>query len=468
MVKEKNLRKNKSGFTGSVGFILAAAGSAVGVGNIWRFPYLAAKDGGGVFILIYILLALTLGFTLLTTDITIGRKTGKSAIEAFSSVSKKWKFLGVLTFIVPSLIFTYYTVIGGWVSKYTVDYLIMRGNDTAKDGFFGEFISSYSSPIFYTLAFLAATAFIVYLGIEKGIEKFSKIVMPGLFIMIIGISIFSLTLSHEDLDGNIRTGLQGAMIYLIPDFSGMTFPRFLEILVDATGQLFYSLSVSMGIMITFGSYVGKDVDLNKSVNRIEFFDTLCAIFAGLMIVPAVYVFFGIEGMQGGTGLMFTSLPKVFEAMGVAGNILGAVFFFMVLLAALTSCVSIMEAVVANSMALFGSDRKKTSLIVALISAIASVAVCLGYNVLYFELELPNGITAQILDVVDYIANNILMTLISIGTCIFIGYVVKPKWITDEIELGGTRFRRKALYGFTVKYVAPIFMFVLFIKAFGII
>ena len=466
-MENNNQIKKKGGFTGSIGFVLAAAGSAVGVGNIWRFPYLAAKDGGGLFILVYIVLALTLGFALLTTAIAIGRKTGKSAIEAYSSISKKWKFLGVLTYIVPSLILTYYSVIGGWVTKYMVNYMTFQGETTAVDGYFKGFISSQIAPIVYTLLFLAVTAFIVYLGIEKGIEKFSKLVMPGLFIMIIGISVFSLTLSYEAPDGTVRTGLQGAAIYLIPNFEGLTFSRFLEILLDATGQLFYSLSVSMGIMITFGSYVKKDVDLNKSVNQIEFFDTLCAVLAGLMIVPALYVFFGLDGMQQGTGLMFVSLPKVFTEMGFIGEIIGLVFFFMVFLAALTSCVSIMEAVVANSMTLFKSDRKKTSLLVAIISAVAAVVVCLGYNIFYFNITLPNGASAQILDIVDYISNNILMTLISIGTCIFVGWIVKPKWIIDEIELGGVKFSRKAIYKFIVKYIAPIFMAVLFLKAFGL-
>ncbi len=463
-MENKNQIKKKSGFSGSIGFVLAAAGSAVGVGNIWRFPYLAAKDGGGLFILVYIILALTVGFALLTTDIAIGRKTGKSAIEAYSSVCKKWKFVGVLTYIVPALILTYYSVIGGWITKYMVNYLTLQGEGSAADGYFKSFISSYASPIVFTLIFLAITSFIVYLGVEKGIEKFSKLVMPGLFIMIIGISIFSLTLSYETSDGTVRTGLQGAAIYFIPNFKGLTLSRFLEILLDATGQLFYSLSVSMGIMITFGSYVKKDVDLNKSVNQIEFFDTLCAVLAGLMIVPAVYVFSGLEGMQAGTSLMFVSLPKVFAEMGFAGEIVGFVFFFMVFLAALTSCVSIMEAVVANSMSLFKSERKKTSLVVAVVSAVAAVVVCLGYNMLYFNITLPNGTEAQILDVVDYISNSILMTFISLFTCIFVGWKVKPEWVIEEVELGGVKFRRKTIYKFIIKYIAPIMMTVLFIKA----
>ncbi len=463
-MENKSQIKKKSGFSGSIGFVLAAAGSAVGVGNIWRFPYLAAKDGGGLFILVYIILALTVGFALLTTDIAIGRKTGKSAIEAYSSVCKKWKFVGVLTYIVPALILTYYSVIGGWITKYMVNYLTLQGESSAADGYFKSFISSYASPIVFTLIFLAITSFIVYLGVEKGIEKFSKLVMPGLFIMIIGISIFSLTLSYETSDGTVRTGLQGAAIYFIPNFKGLTLSRFLEILLDATGQLFYSLSVSMGIMITFGSYVKKDVNLNKSVNQIEFFDTLCAVLAGLMIVPAVYVFSGLEGMQAGTGLMFVSLPKVFAEMGFAGEIVGFVFFFMVFLAALTSCVSIMEAVVANSMSLFKSERKKTSLVVAVVSAVAAVVVCLGYNMLYFNITLPNGTEAQILDVVDYISNSILMTFISLFTCIFVGWKVKPEWVIEEVELGGVKFRRKTIYKFMIKYIAPIMMTVLFVKA----
>lgn len=460
--------KKKSSFTGSLGFVLAAAGSAVGVGNIWRFPYLAAKDGGGLFLIIYLALVVTFGFTLLTTDVAIGRRTKTNALHAFGKISKKWTFLGYLTFLVPAIIMTYYSVIGGWILKYLAAYLTGQGADAAADGYFTSFITSQAAPVFFMLVFLAFTAWIVYRGVEKGIEKFSRIVMPGLLFLIIGIGIFSLTISYTDESGTVRTGLQGLSVYLIPDLEGLTVSRFLEILLDAMSQLFFSLSVSMGIMITYGSYVKKDVNLSRSLSQIEIFDTTVAFLAGLMIIPAVYVFFGTEGMASGPSLMFISLPKVFEAMGAAGGILGLVFFLMVVFAALTSSVSIMETLVANCMDIFHSTRKKTSLVIGLISAAASVVICLGYNVFYFELTLPNGAAAQLLDVMDYVSNSFLMPFISLLTCIFVGWVIKPEWICEEMEASGHRFGRKKMYAFMIRYVTPVIMGVLFLQSVGVL
>lgn len=462
------MEKKSGSFSGSLGFVLAAAGSAVGVGNIWRFPYLAAQDGGGLFILVYLVLVLTFGFTLLTTDIAIGRRTKKNALYAFGAISPKWNFLGKMTFLVPALIMTYYSVIGGWVTKYAVTYLSGKSGAAAEDTYFTDFITAPIAPVVFMLIFLAITAFVVYAGVDKGIERFSRLVMPGLLLMIICIAVFSLTLKHTDESGSVRTGLQGLAVYLIPDFKGLTFSKFLKILLDAMSQLFFSLSVSMGIMITYGSYVKKDVDLNKSIRQIEFFDTGVALLAGMMIIPAVYVFSGTEGMASGPSLMFVSLPKVFNAMGKAGTIVGLIFFIMVAFAALTSCVSIMETLVASCMTLFKTTRKKMSLIIGAISAAAAIVVCLGYNVFYFELSLPNGQTAQLLDVMDYISNSFLMPLISFLTCIFVGWIIKPKWIQEEMESSGHVFRRKKLYAFMIRYVAPVIMAVLFLQSTGLL
>lgn len=460
--------EKKGGFTSSIGFVLSAAGSAVGVGNIWRFPYLAAKDGGGLFILVYLVLVCTFGFTLLTTDIAIGRRTGKNALYAYGEMHPKWGFLGKITFLVPALIMTYYSVIGGWVTKYFVVYITGAGNEAAKDGYFTDFITSPVSPIVFMLIFLAVTAWIVYRGVEKGIEKFSKILMPGLLIMIFGIAIFSLTLNYTDSEGMTRTGLQGLAVYLIPNFEGVTFKRFLEILLDAMSQLFFSLSVSMGIMITYGSYVKKDVNLSQSVGQIEICDTIVALLAGMMVIPAIYVFSGTEGMGSGPSLMFVSLPKVFSSMGIMGVVIGAVFFLMVAFAALTSCVSIMETLVANCMEVFHVSREKMSLIIGGISAAAAIVICLGYNVFYFELTLPNGQTAQILDLMDYISNSFLMPFISFLSCIFIGWIVKPNWIIEEMESSGHKFGRKKLYVFMIRYVTPVMMAILFLQSTGIL
>lgn len=461
-------KEKKAGFTSSLGFVLSAAGSAVGVGNIWRFPYLAAKDGGGLFILIYLVLVVTFGFTLLTTDIAIGRRTGKHTVHAYGAMNPKWDFLGKITFLVPAIIMTYYSVIGGWVTKYVVTYLTFSGKEAAEDGYFTDFITSPVASVVFMLIFLAITAIVVYRGVEKGIEKFSKIVMPGLLIMIVGIAIFSLTLKYTDGNGVTRTGLEGFAVYLIPNFDGLTVKRFLEILLDAMSQIFFSLSVSMGIMITYGSYVKKDVNLSKSVSQIEFFDTGVALISGMMIIPAVYVFFGTEGMAQGPSLMFVSLPKVFNSMGSIGTLIGLVFFIMVAFAALTSSVSIMETLVANFMEIFHASRQKISLIIGVISAVAAVIICLGYSVFYFELKLPNGQTGQLLDIMDYISNSFLMPFISFLSCIFIGWVMKPKWIEEEMEASGHKFSRKKLYYFMIRFVAPVLMAVLFLQSTGIL
>lgn len=459
--------KKKSSFSGSIGFVLSAAGSAVGVGNIWRFPYLAAKDGGGLFLIIYLLLVLTFGFTLLTTDVAIGRKTKQNALKAFGVINRKWNFLGYLTFLVPALIMTYYSVIGGWVTKYIVTYMTAGGKEAAQDGYFTSFITSKVSPIFFMLIFLAATAFIVYRGVEKGIEKFSKIIMPGLIFMIVGIALFSLTLKYTDAQGVTRTGLQGLAVYIVPNLDGITGKRFLAILLDAMSQLFFSLSVSMGIMITYGSYVKKEVNLNRSLSQIELFDTGVAFLAGMMIIPAVFVFSGTEGMASGPSLMFVSLPKVFDAMGRAGSLIGLVFFVMVAFAALTSCISIMETLVANCMELFHTSRQRMSLIIGLLFAGAAAVICMGYNLFYFEMPLPNGQTAQLLDLMDYISNSFLMPFISLLTCLFVGWVIGPAWIDEEMEVNGYVFKRKKMYAFMIRYATPVMMTILFLESAGI-
>lgn len=459
--------KQKNGFSGQIGFVFAAAGSAVGVGNLWRFPYLAAKDGGGLFLVIYLILVLTFGFTLLTTDIAIGRKTGKSAIYAYESMRKKWKFLGVLTFLVPVLIMTYYAVIGGWILKYITIYLLGSGEEAVSDNCFTSFISSPSSVAF-GLIFMLLTALIVYNGVEKGIERVSKFIMPVLLIMVIGIAIFSLTLKNTLEDGTVRTGLQGLKVYLTPDFSGLTLQRFLQVMLDAMSQLFFSLSVSMGIMITYGSYVKKDVDLNKSVAQIELMDTAVAFLAGVMIIPAVFVFSGLEGMSAGPGLMFVSLPKVFYRMGFAGRMVGILFFVLAGFAALTSCISVLESIVANCMELFHTERKKTTKVLSVIYLAATAVIALGYSLFYVEAPLPNGSTGQLLDIMDYISNSFLMPFISLLSSILIGWIMKPDWIAEEMELNGTKFKRKWLYNVMIRYIMPVIMLVLFLQSTGLL
>lgn len=462
------MEKKSSNFSGQLGFVLAAAGSAVGVGNLWRFPYLAAKDGGGLFLIIYFALVITFGFTLLTSDIAIGRRTQQSAIGAYTQMRPKWKFLGILTFLVPVLIMTYYAVIGGWITKYAVVYLTGQSKAAAADDYFTSFITSPVSPVVFALLFMAVTAFIVYNGVEGGIERVSKWMMPILLVLIVVIAIYALTLKHTDASGQVQTGMEGFLYYLTPNFEGLTVQRFLQILLDAMSQLFFSLSVSMGIMITYGSYVKPEVDLNKAVNQIEIFDTGVAFLAGAMIVPAVYVFSGTEGMGAGPSLMFVSLPKVFAAMGKAGIFVGILFFVTAVFATLTSCISVLESITANCMEIFHTSRKKTVLILSVIYLAASAVIALGYSVFYVEVVLPNGSTGQLLDIMDYISNSVMMPFIALLSTILIGWVMTPDYVTDEMERNGEKFRRKKLYRIMIRYVAPVLMFILFLQSTGIL
>lgn len=459
----------RNSFSGSLGFVLAAAGSAVGLGNIWRFPYLAAKDGGGLFLVVYIVLALTFGFTLLSTEIAIGRKTKLSPLKAYAQISKKWKPLGIIACLVPFIILPYYCVIGGWVLKYFLAYLTGNGAATATDGYFTGFITGNVEPVVFTVIFLAATAFIIFRGVNKGIESTSKVIMPILLVLVVIIAVFSLTIKHEDANGVVRTGMEGFRIYVVPNLEGLTVKGLFTIIMDAMGQLFYSLSVAMGIMVAYGSYVRDEDNLMRSINQIEIFDSVVAFLAGAMIIPAVFTFAGKEGMQAsGPSLMFVSLPKVFAEMGAIGNVIGCLFFAMVLFAALTSAISVLEAIVSSLIDQFGISRKAATGIETAVALILGVIVCLGYNVLYFEAKLPNGATAQILDIMDYLSNNILMPIVAIATCILIGWIVKPEYVIDEIEKNGSKFGRRRLYITMIKVIAPILLLVLLLMSLGVI
>ncbi|MCR4717151.1 MAG: sodium-dependent transporter [Lachnospiraceae bacterium] len=463
------MKEKRSSFSSQFGFVLAAAGSAVGLGNIWRFPYLAAKDGGGTFLVIYIILALTFGFTLLVSEVAIGRKTKQSQWTAYKQLHPKFGWVGTVASLVPFLILPYYCIIGGWVLKYFIAFVSSDWTKTAEDGYFTGFITDNVPPIVFDIIFLGATVFVIYKGVNKGIERLSRILMPVLLVMIIGISIFALTIEGTAEDGVVRTGLDGLKVYLIPSFEGMSAKDIFVVVMDAMGQLFYSISVAMGIMVAYGSYVDDDANLMKSVNQIEIFDTLVAFLAGVMIIPTVVVFMGPEGMGSkGPGLMFIAMPKVFAQMGAAGKFIGIVFFLMVIFAALTSSMSVLEAIVSGIMDKFKWSRKKAALIEGAIALAIGIVVCLGYNLLYFEYTLPNGAVAQILDILDYISNNIFMPVVAISTCILIGWVVKPKTVIDEVTKNGEKFGRKTLYIAMVKVVAPILLICLLLGSLGII
>ena len=462
-------KKQKRGsFTGSIGFVLASAASAVGLGNIWRFPYLAAKDGGGLFLLCYLILAITFGFTLMVTEIALGRKTRQGPLTAYKQLHPKWGWIGTFACLVPCMILPYYSAIGGWVLKYLSTYVTMHGSDAVDSGYFTGFITSQWEPVLWFAIFLGLTTLIVYMGVDSGIERVSKVLMPILIVLIIGISVFSLRLKFTDAEGITRTGMQGLKVYVVPNFQGLTARKFFIVLMDAMGQLFYSVSVAMGIMVAYGSYAKDETDLVKSTNQIEIFDSITAFLAGLMIIPAVFTFMGAEGMSAGPSLMFVSLPKVFDAMGGIGGIVAILFFVTVSFAAVTSSVSIMEAIVSSFVDKFHVNRKAAILLTSGAAFVIGIIVCFGYNLFYFELPLPNGSVGQILDVLDYVSNSVLMPILAAATCILIGWIAKPQIIIDEVTRNGEHFGRKGLYIVMVKYVVPVLLLFLFLQSFGII
>ena len=439
------MSKKRGSFSGGLGFVFAAAGSAVGLGNLWRFPYYAAKYGGGTFIFIYIILALTFGFSLLTAEIAIGRKTKLSPILAYKKLCSKFSFLGYLATLVPIIIIPYYCVIGGWVTKYMCVYAQGLVAPAAQDNFFSDFISAPLSPIVFFLIFMLLSAVIIMLGVNKGIERLSKFLMPVLLVLTVGISIYTLTLPNA---------MVGVSHYLIPDFSNLSIWTF----AAALGQLFFSMSIAMGIMVTYGSYTKDEVNLTKSVNQIEIFDTAVALLAGLMVVPAVYVFSGEAGTKAsGAGLMFVTLPKVFEQMR-GGTIIGILFFVLVFLAALTSSISIMEAIVSSFMDRFGISRKKSVAVCIIISIIMGIPSSLG-NGAWAHIKI---LGMDFLTFFDYISNSVLMPIVALCTCILIGWAAGAKTVTDEVKRNGEKMNREKLYNVMIKYIAPVMLVIILI------
>ncbi|MBQ4120993.1 MAG: sodium-dependent transporter [Clostridia bacterium] len=450
------MSSQRSSFTGKIGFVLAAAGSAVGLGNIWRFPYLAAKYGGGIFLLTYLVLAITFGFTLMIAEIAIGRKTKLSAIGAFKALDKRFTFVGVLGAIIPIIILPYYAVIGGWVMKYFAGFASGATEQMADGNYFSNFIGSVGEPIFWFALFIAITAIVVFFGVEKGVEKVSKIMMPVLIAMILFIAIYVIC----TMDG----ALDGVIYYLKPDFSNFS----VMTVVAAMGQLFYSMSLAMGIMITYGSYMKKDISIEKSTRQIEWFDTGVAFLAGLMIIPAVFAFSGGDAaaLGQGPGLMFVTLPQVFNTMP-AGSVIGAVFFIMVFFAALSSSISLMETIVSILMDKTKLNRRASCLIVLGGALLLGLPSSLGYSA-WSSVKI---IGMQFLDFFDFASNSVLMPIVALITCIFVGYILKPKAVIEEVEVNG-KFKSKGLFTVMIRYVAPVFLLVILtssiLSAFGII
>ena len=453
--------KSRSTFSGNIGFVLAAAGSAVGLGNIWRFPYLAAKDGGGLFLLVYLILVLTFGFALLTTEIAIGRKTGQGPLTAYGLINPKGKFIGVLACIVPAIILPYYCTIGGWVLKYFTLFITGSGKNAVADGYFTGFITGQWAPIIFGVVYLLITAAVVIGGVNKGIERFSKVLMPILVVLIFAIGIFSLTLNYKDASGAARSGLEGLKIYVVPDFKGLTMQKLVTVFVDALGQLFYSISVAMGIMVAYGSYVKKESKLMGSINQIEIFDTLVAFLAGLMIIPAVFAFSGgdASNLQAGPSLMFITIPKVFASMGL-GTPIGILFFVLVLCAALTSSIALTESAVSTFQDELKWCRQKSTLVVGAIMLVLGSLSSLGYG----PLACVKIIGMQFLDFFDFLTNSVMMPIAAFATCLLISRVIGVKKIEEEVLHGEGTFKRKKVFNFMIRYLCPIFAVIILLSS----
>ena len=457
--------RKRASWSGQLAFVLAAAASAIGLGNLWRFPYLAAQYGGGTFIVVYLCLVVTLGFTLMLSEIAIGRKTQQSQLTAYSRLHRGWGFIGLLGTIVPALIVPYYCVIGGWVLKYFVTYCQMAfsgatpmGAEAANSSaFFTAFISANFAPFGYGSLFVLACAAVIVMGVKNGIEKSNLVLMPALFALAIAISIYVVCLPG--------TG-DGLKYYLVPSMDALcdakgTFScaQLGKTILGAMGQMFYSLSLAMGIMITYGSYMRRADSIERCVRRIEVFDTLIAVIAGLMIIPVVYMFAVKTGtpvkeaMNAGPGLMFITLPKVFATLGAAGPWVGLAFFALVIFAALTSAISLYEACVASVCDLLHITRKAATFFTGTLILFLATFSALGYGA-WADVTVCGQ---QFLDFFDFVTNSVLMPIVAAATCVFIGWVLKPESVEAEVEAEGNAFKAKRLYRFMVKYFAPLFV-----------
>ena len=422
----ENSSKQKTTFTGNIGYILAVAGSAVGLGNIWRFPYLAAKYGGGIFLLVYLILMLTFGYAMIVSETAIGRMTGKSPIGAFTSFGdRKWlKF-------------------GGWVVRYCFEYLRGNSHAIAGDEFFVSFITDSLVSEICFIVFVLAAFFVIVAGVKNGIEAVSKIIMPLLVILALITAVYSMT----------RPGaLEGVKYFLVPNFRDFS----LMTVVAAMGQMFYSLSLAMGILITYGSYLKKDSDIEKNTSRVEIFDTGIAILAGLMIIPAVFAFTGgdMATLKAGPSLMFITLPTVFDSMGF-GNIIGSVFFLMVFFAALTSAISLFETSTATISEQLKLNRTLSSVIVLVVSLLLGTASVFGYGIW----DYVKIFGMQILDFFDFLTNSLMMPISAFFICMLVTKVIGFDGIAKEVRLS-SQFRRQPMYYAVTKYIAPFFLMII--------
>jgi len=432
-----------------IGFILAAAGSAVGLGNLWKFPYMAGKNGGGAFVLVYFIMLFLVGFTLMLGEIVLGRHTQLNAIGAYRKIRKNWAWVGGLGVLAGFLILSFYSVVGGWVINYLVKSLSggLNISDAATLGnMFGEMVSNPTTPIIYHAIFMILTLLIVFGGIGGGIERASKIMMPALFIMIIVLAIRSMTLPGS---------MEGIKYLLIPDFSKIN----MSVILDALGQVFFSLSLGMGCMITYGSYLSKDSNLPESATVIPLIDTGIALLAGFAVLPAVFAF-GFEPAQG-PGLIFVTLPAVFAQMPL-GSIFAILFFLLVLFAALTSSISLLEVCVAYVVDEWKWNRGLTTVLLAAIIFAIGVPASLSLGPWSHITLLPGK---GFFDTYDFISSNILLPLGGLLLCIFIGWVWgTDKAVKEATNDGTVKFSLAPYWIFLIKYVGPVAIAIVFIRS----
>ncbi len=441
---------NRGQWASNIGFILAAAGSAVGLGNIWKFPYLAGANGGGAFVVIYLLMIVIIGSVIMLGEMAIGRNTHLSSVGAYKKLSEKWAFVGFIGVVVGFCILAFYSVIGGWVLNYIGKYLIGGISGAEAGNYFSGFIASTTQPIVWHLVFMVLCCVIVLKGIAGGIEKASKFMMPALFILLVVIAIRSVT-----LDG----AMEGIKFFIKPDFSKVT----IGTVMAALGQAFFSLSLGMGAIITYGSYLGNTENLEKNSVIIPAIDTVVALLAGFAVLPAVFAF----GFEPGAGpsLMFITLPSVFDSMPF-GQFFGILFFILILFAALTSAISLLEVVVAFVIDTFKIERKKATIIISIILFFIGIPCSLANGPVMKDVLIFGY---NFFDFMSFLAENLLMPLGGLLMCIFIGYVWGVDNISDEISCNGKyRFRSKPFFVIMIKYIAPVLIFIIWLNAIGVL
>ena len=460
------MENNRAQWGSKIGFILAAAGSAVGLGNIWKFPGKAFEGGGGAYILIYLAIVVLIGFPVMLSELTIGRAAQANAIDSFHKLGYRgFKWVGVTGVAVAFIVTSYYCHVGGWVLRYVVSYITEAQTVYADPlGYFYGLLGYNAATgetwfpltaILFAAVFMAVNAFIIIKGVEGGIEKFNKVGMPALFVILIVLLARTITLD----------GAQVGFAYMLScDWSKVGFNTFLS----ALGQAFFSLSLGMAIMITYGSYLPKHENLGKNTALICTMDTLVALIAGFIIVPAVFATLGSKNVGKGGGFAFASLAGVFEHMA-GGAFFGVLFYMLLLFAALTSSISLIEGVVAFLTERFGWKRKPTTVIVCTLMFLIGCLYTMSqaaFNIKGIWFDFANGVSFPIFgDFMEFLTDRLMIPLCALGVCIFTGWIWKPANAVHEIELDGKPFKLAKVYSVLVKYVAPISILLIIVASF---